>query len=354
MDRTGVTKQAVRWGVGLLLSGLFLWAVLRGADLGRVGATIAGAQRSFLLPVLAVSVASIIMRAWRWMLCFDRREPLPLPDSLAAYSLGSLSSYVIPARLGDLVRVYAVGQTAPISRMKALGTLVIERLSDLFAVVILVSLLLPLFDLPRWIVSVDILAAVACVVALVVVYLLAHSSRHLRLPGWASRYGLVRRMSGLVARLLDGFAAIKSTWRALSILGASFAVWLLTIAFYVAAFHSLALPLGWREGALLTGVLALVAIVPAGPGYVGSFELAAVALLGLFQIDRSVTIGYVEFTRIVSFIALALLTLVGAGTVRMRAWLRPRSGAGAIDPERLPEGSAPRPFESPQPGEANL
>ncbi len=260
----------------------------------------------------------MLLRAWRWMLCFEEDHSISILDSLAAYSLGSLSTFVIPARLGDLVRVYVVGQAGSVSKIRAIGTLVVERLSDLIAVVLFISAMLPLFPLPQWVVSADILAAVIGLVALVVVYILARQSERLVLPAWVSRRSALERIGQWVLQLLGGLAAVKDGKRVAGILLLSFVVWLLTIASYAASFQALGLPLGWREGALLTCVLALVAIVPAGPGFVGSFELAAVAVLGLFAIDRSVTIGYVEYTRIAALISYMLMTAFSFAALRLR------------------------------------
>ncbi|MGH2364758.1 MAG: lysylphosphatidylglycerol synthase transmembrane domain-containing protein [Chloroflexota bacterium] len=325
-------KLLVRWLAGLLLSAIFLWAVLRGINLGRVGSILAGANRELAIPALLAFMASVAARSWRWLLCFEEDDPLAFPDSLMAYSLGSVSAFVIPARLGDLVRVYAVGYTSPVSRARALGTLVVERLSDLFAVVLLVSAMLPLFHLPGWVISADVVAAILCVCALVVVYWLARQRERLSLPEWVLRRRLLEPGGRLFLRLLDGFGAVKDARRGAAIVALAFLVWLLTVTSYVASFRALSIPLGWREGALLTGVLALVAIVPAGPGYAGSFELAAVALLGLFKVDSSVAVAYIEYTRIISLISLAIMTLLGALATRLRRQMPRPAPAAAGEP----------------------
>ncbi|MGH2519881.1 MAG: lysylphosphatidylglycerol synthase domain-containing protein, partial [Chloroflexota bacterium] len=136
----------------------------------------------------------------------------------------------------------------------------------------------------------------------------------------------------LFLRLLDGFGAVKDARRGAAIVALAFLVWLLTVTSYVASFRALSIPLGWREGALLTGVLALVAIVPAGPGYAGSFELAAVALLGLFKVDSSVAVAYIEYTRIISLISLAIMTLLGALATRLRRQMPRPAPAAAGEP----------------------
>src|SRR6266513_2290068 len=97
----------IRWLIGLAVSAVFLWLAFRSVDAAELWREITNADQRFLIPATATTILTCV-----------------------------LSAQFIPARLGDLVRAYVVGQVSPVSKSKALGTLVVERLSDLFAVVI--------------------------------------------------------------------------------------------------------------------------------------------------------------------------------------------------------------------------
>ena len=156
----------IRFGVGVAISAVFVWLAFRGLDLGAIGRRIASARPAeFGLGVAAVLAASIL-RSLRWRLCFDPTDDVSFGQAFGAYGLGALSTQVIPARLGDLIRVYVLGQHSSVSKSKGLGTLVVERLADMFAVVILLALLLPMFSLPGWIKTGDAFAAAVALAAL--------------------------------------------------------------------------------------------------------------------------------------------------------------------------------------------
>ena len=307
-----MTRSAwLRWLLGLALSGLFLWLVFRGLNLAEVGRVIVSASPLALVPIVASMLAASALRVIRWQLCFEKTDGVTFRRALAAYSLGSASVQVIPARLGDLVRVYVLGQTSAVSKSKGLGTLVVERLSDLFTVVILLAAMAPLLPLPGWIKLGDAFAAALALLALVVVYLLARHSATLRQPGWVAGRRWTRAAFRLLVQVLAGFSAVRSPRRALAILAVSAALWVFQVASYALAFPAVHLSLGWKAGALLTGVLALSTIIPAGPGFAGSFEIAGAGVLALFGVDRAVAIGYLEYTRIATLLAVLLFGAAG-------------------------------------------
>jgi uncharacterized membrane protein YbhN (UPF0104 family) len=116
---------------------------------------------------------------------------------------------------------------------------------------------------------------------------------------------------------MQGFSAVKDGRRALLILLVSFALWISQTGTYAISFAALHLPLGWKEGALTTGVLALTAIIPTGPGFAGSFELATQQLLGLFGIAATQATGYQEYTRLVNLVAAVAYALLALGGLRL-------------------------------------
>lgn len=337
-----MTRSAwLRFAAGLLVSAVFVWLAFRGIDLHDVGQRIASARRSDFTLSVAAFLAASLLRSLRWQLCFEPSDEVNFGRAFGAYGLGALSTQVIPARLGDLIRVYVLGQNAGVSKSKGLGTLVVERLSDLFTVVVLLAVLVPMFALPGWIKAGDAFAAAVALLVLGLVYVLAQKGATIQEPGWVSRRRPLQVLFRLLVQLIKGFSAVKSARRGLLILLVSFGIWFFQVAVYVASATALQLPLGWKESAHITGVLALATIIPAGPGYAGSFELAAVSTLALFDMGREAAISYLELTRLSSLIA--LLIWGTAALVALRLVGGPRNTPSAERPAgfaREPLGQA--------------
>jgi uncharacterized membrane protein YbhN (UPF0104 family) len=320
-----LTRGAVvRWLVGLAVSGVFLWLAFRSIDLHEVGREIAGADQAFLLPAVTMTTLSYVLRGIRWRLCFAASDPVDYAQASAGYSVGAAGAQVLPsARLGDLVRVYVLGQVSPVSKGKALGTLLIERLADMIAVVIMLTVLLPMFSLPSWIKVFDGFGAVLAIVVLVVVFLLAQRGQTLPEPVWIARRPPLHVLFGLVLQVLDGFSAVKDPRRGLLIMLVSLAVWVAQTGTYAISFSAVHIPLGWKEGALTTMVLALTAIIPSGPGFAGTFELVTQTLLGLFNTDATLATAYQEYTRIVTL--LSVVVYLALAWLALKLWTSARS-----------------------------
>lgn len=100
---------------------------------------LSGGNYIMVVPLLFISVAVILFRAWRWKLLYrtnGRSEPAAL--LFHVLSFGYLVNFAIP-RLGEITRAVLLKEhrQAPINL--SISTIVFERLSDFLALVILVT-----------------------------------------------------------------------------------------------------------------------------------------------------------------------------------------------------------------------
>ncbi len=133
-------------GVGV--SAFLLWWVFRGEDLGTIGQQITSANPLLLILAGAISTAGGLIRALRWRLLL---QPLGVPVSLNArwksLNIGFAVTNLALGRLGELARPFALSKMVPVSTSGAFGTVVLERVLDMVALLILLllTLLAPAF-----------------------------------------------------------------------------------------------------------------------------------------------------------------------------------------------------------------
>jgi uncharacterized membrane protein YbhN (UPF0104 family) len=118
--------------------------------------------------------------------------------------------------------------------------------------------------------------------------------------------------------------------------------WTASIGTALAAGQAVGVELTLAQATLMTAGVALVTIVPSGPGYVGTFELTAVSILTTFGIDPD------------SAFALALLvhamilavTSIGGVISALRLGVGLDTGSGdddeVEDPDPAPDAAATR------------
>src|SRR5256885_9907149 len=107
----------LRAAVGGAISIAALWFVLSGANLARTGDVLRTADlRSVALGVVLYS-ADLGFRALRWQRLIRPIAHVRYPPMLAYLLVGYLANNVLPARLGELVRVHYLGDREGISQI---------------------------------------------------------------------------------------------------------------------------------------------------------------------------------------------------------------------------------------------
>lgn len=119
---------------GLVLGGGLLYLALRGIDLATVGRTLREADYAWLLPLVAVMLASHGLRAWRWTMLLEALPEaagrrLSVRTAFYAVMIGYMVNYAVP-RLGEVVRTTNVSAQEKLPFGGVFGTVVVERLLD--------------------------------------------------------------------------------------------------------------------------------------------------------------------------------------------------------------------------------
>ena len=273
--RSGPLLRAV---VGGVISIVALWFVLRGVDLARTGDLLRQADLRWVAFAALLLSLDLGFRAYRWQRLLHPIAAVRYLPMLGYLLIGYVANNILPARLGELIRVHYLGDREGISRASALGTVVVERIVDLVAVVAIASVALLVLSV-RGVVANAILvgAAVAgLLMAVLVLGIVAH-----RLPGMdriasvAERYPRVRQL----ASSLQGGLAVASRPRTLiEALLASAASWSMAILAFAAVGQAIGVELSIGQAALIASGVALASAVPAGPSNLGTFEFAAVEI----------------------------------------------------------------------------
>jgi glycosyltransferase 2 family protein len=264
--------------VGAAISIVALWLVLRGVDLARTAEVLAGADLGWIGLAAAFLSADLVIRALRWQRLVRPIAAVGYTSMLGYLLAGYLANNILPARLGELVRSHYLGDREGISRASALGTVVVERVVDLVAVVAIASAALLVLSVRGVVASAVVVGAGVAGLLLVVLALgiVAH-----RLPG-ADRVRLAvegwPRVRELAGSLQGGLAVAGRPRTLAEALVASAAAWTVAILAWAAVGQSIGVELSIGQAALLASGVALASAVPAGPSNLGTFEFAAVEI----------------------------------------------------------------------------
>jgi uncharacterized protein (TIRG00374 family) len=316
---------------GLIITASAIYLALRGVNADDARRALADSDLIWLLPASAALVAAVSLRALRWWSLFDSAHRPPLSAVTRALLIGLFFNNILPVRAGELARVIALHRHAGTPRAEGLSTVVVERLFDVLALLLLLFAAYPLLPEIPWLRAAALFAAgVVAAVAVLVFVIVRYDERALhwvlsplrRLPitGVAERLEIAARNAtrGLVAirnaRIaLEAMALTLASWLALA-----FSCWILFKAF------SLHLPL--VAGLLVAVTINLSLILPSAPAAIGVFEYATVVALRAFDIPRAEALSYglvLHLLNLVPFLVTGV-ALLGPGVLRRRGRLRQR------------------------------
>jgi uncharacterized protein (TIRG00374 family) len=111
---------------------------LPGFKLEELPGKILGSNPWLLIAAFVIFYAGFPLRGLRWAMLVHRSGfPLTVRDSTEIIFLSWLVNCLVPAKLGDVYRAYLLKINSPVSLSRTFGTVFIERILDLFAIVVL-------------------------------------------------------------------------------------------------------------------------------------------------------------------------------------------------------------------------
>jgi uncharacterized protein (TIRG00374 family) len=121
----------------IVLLGLFVRS-LPGFRLEELPGKVLGANPALLAAAFVVFYLGFPLRGYRWArLVRATGFPLPTVDATEIIFVSWLVNCLVPAKLGDLYRAWLLKLNSPVSLSRTFGTVFIERVLDLFAIVVL-------------------------------------------------------------------------------------------------------------------------------------------------------------------------------------------------------------------------
>jgi glycosyltransferase 2 family protein len=291
-----------------------LWLVLRSVDLAATAEALRNADWRWVAVLLGFLCLDLAIRGLRWQRLLAPIQHVPYLHTLSYLLVGYLFNNILPARLGELVRSHYAGDREGMSRSTTLGTIVVERVIDLVAVVSIASVAILVLSV-RGIVASAVLVG-AAVAGLVAAVLAVGIAAH-RLPGaeriaaWAERFPRVKEA---VARLREGLGVAGRPRTLAEALLLSAVSWASAILAFAAAGQAIGVQLTIGQASLLASGVALASAIPAGPANLGTFEFAAVAIGRAIGVPESDAFAMA----LIAHVAILLTTTVGGGIALAR------------------------------------
>jgi uncharacterized protein (TIRG00374 family) len=309
--------------VGLGLTVLLLWWVLRDVSVVDVWDRVRDADPWLLAGAVAVATFSFVLRAFRWRVLLRPGHPdSKFEPRFGSTCIGFAVNNLLPARLGEFARAYALSRTEDLNIGASIASLVAERIFDglVLAFFLFVTISLPGFPLGEGSTALVVrrtanIGAIAFGLAFVMLWLAArHSDRSVRLfdqsVGRLLSPSLRDRASRLVSGFLGGLGALNDTVTFLQALGWSVVVWLnLSVSIWLGLLAFDITGPGLSGALFLQSVIAFAVAAPSSPGFFGVFEAATRLGLGVYDVPVTDMVSFATSYHILTFLPVTILGL---------------------------------------------
>ena len=137
-------KRILKYGLALLVAALLLWLVFKQVDVNELISRLGDVKYSYVFVAMALAIFSYWVRAYRWNLML---EPLGYPvksyRTFLAVNIGYLANLFLP-RMGEISRCGVLKRTDNVNLTVSFGSVVAERIIDLFSLAFITILSLVL------------------------------------------------------------------------------------------------------------------------------------------------------------------------------------------------------------------
>lgn len=309
------------FAVSLIFIGLFLYRT----DFGEIRDAFAHANYAIAFASLPVYFVGIWVRTIRWQYLLRAVTRVSAWRLYPVVIIGLMANNLIPARAGELVRAYILGERERVSKAASLGTIAVDRLFDgltLIPMLVIIAafvgggeefeanLLLVKFTVDF--LGLAIIMAALFGAALAVLFLLAFSEawrqRTERLITALTPERFRRNMEGLAQSFFAGLRSLRSPVDMSVAWVMSTVSWLLEATMYYMVGLAFDIEVGFQYYLLATAAANLAISVLASQGGIGPFEFVTKQTFVAAGVTSSAATAYA-----IGLHALVLLPVIALG-----------------------------------------
>lgn len=299
--------------IGILVSMIFLYLAFRKVDWSELWQALKGANYWFIIPNIVLGIFSMWMRAFRWKYMVDPIKKVGLGRLFSSVMIGFMANNVLPARLGELVRAYSLGTKENISKSAAFATIVVERLFDGISILFILWITLLLFPFPDWVKKGSNLFLILNFALLfLLIFLEVKTDSTLKFLQSIFKF-LPHRLSTkaqeILLKFVSGLKVFRDVPSLIWILAWSILIWLVIgiSNYFIFLVFDLHPPI--QASFILLVIVSLGVMLPASPGFVGTFQFFCIISLATFGYDKNVALPFSLVLHASSYFPVTLLGL---------------------------------------------
>ena len=251
----------------------------------------------YLVVGILICLCAWWLRGWRYQVILKNLSyQVSITASTACIFISQTVNLIVPARLGDFVRVLILKHEYNVSYSEGVSSLVVERVFDIFTVSLLGAVALYfVVNVPAWFYTLIVLPLVAGVIFFL--FLL-----------FMGKFSSKNRYISIFLTMLHEIKRASLSLKAIVLLGgSSIVIWLLDVLVCVTVVMMFQQQIPFAVIVLAIVIGNLVKAIPLTPGGVGTYEISLAITFGLAGVDPAVA----TLIAVIDHLIKNLVTLAG-------------------------------------------
>jgi uncharacterized protein (TIRG00374 family) len=271
-------------------------------DFRLLGSALRSADYRYVFLAICFTFFNYFLRAVRWRYLLISEKLIPLSSLYSATIIGYMANNLLPARLGEFIRAYMLARQEQLETPAVFATLVIDRLFDGFTVLLLLLVTLFTLQLPAGMEDAaralkaggTIMFLLYCGIMLFLYLLKRQTMRTLSAVGYVLK-PFPERISAKLIPLLGSFiGGIRLSSRGLhvaALIATSAGIWLFCLLSVDMTLRSFNVHLPLTASMFILILLVFAVMVPASPGFIGTYHYACYKGLSVFGIPETTSVS---------------------------------------------------------------
>lgn len=327
-----MAKKVLVW-VGLAVTVLCLYFVLRGLDYMRMWRIVQGINLWLLLGTIALYIVGYLVRAERWHHLLKHIKPFKAMELFPYLVMGFMFNNVLPARAGEFIRAYMTGSKKGVSKSSTFATIVIERVFDGLIMIFYFIIGYTAFHFithqasipPITIKGITLsiknavlgFAVIGSLVFLgIFIFMLLLLNKREMTTNFIHKTigffhgGLKDKVAKFIDTFINGLGVLGNMKDMLTVFGISLLAWTIEAVTYWLMGKAMNLEINFLLVCLIMAVANFAIMAPSTSGGVGPFEFFGVGIMLLFAYPKEEAAAYVFMVHAMILIPIIILGVI--------------------------------------------
>jgi glycosyltransferase 2 family protein len=272
--------------IGFMISLLLLYLSLRGIEFRQLFLTLKNADIRFVFVPLLCVFLSLTLCSYRWSKVVG--NDVRFRDAFVSVMIGLFVNNVLPARIGEIARGYALARRRGISFTYSVTTVFVDRFFDLVGLLIITFIFLPEDSLPKSIAQAIYMLLGLFIVCATLLIVLSRKNVTDKIANRLARFRkpFITRFSKRILEIQQNLSRISSPFNLIYFIAIAVVTWLSMSTGLYFAMLALGIKIAFVKVPFICALLNMGLVIPSSPGYIGVYQFLLVYLLSIFNIPK--------------------------------------------------------------------